>query len=103
MADGGCNPYLATHAVLQAAKLGVEHKYALPAAEDLDAIKDTRARVHVPAGLTKALNALEKDRVLYEAIGSGLCEAHLHMKRDEVRRLKGKSVDEARNYYLPFI
>ena len=38
MADGGCNPYLATHAVLQAAKLGVERRAPLPPAEDLSLI-----------------------------------------------------------------
>ncbi len=103
MADGGCNPYLATHAVLQAAKLGWEGAYALTPAEDLDAIADTRARVHAPAGLTRALTALERDRPLYTALGPDLCEAHLYMKRDEVRRLKGKSVDQVRDYYLPFI
>ena len=103
MGDGGCNPYLLTHAVLQAAKLGVEADLMPPAAEDLDAIENTRARVHAPAGLTKALSALERDKALYQAIGADLCEAHLHMKRDEAQRLRGKSPNEVRDFYLPFI
>ena len=56
-----------------------------------------------PQVLVRALNALEQDRCLYRAIGQDLVEAHLHMKRDEVRRLEGKSADEVRDYYLPFI
>ena len=103
MADGGCNPYLATHAVLQAARLGFEAKLTPPAAEDLDAIENTRARVHAPAGLSKALDALERNKDLYRAISPDLCEAHLHMKRDEITRLRGKSPQEIRDYYLPFI
>ena len=51
LADGGCNPYLATHAVPQAAKLDFgSGAVALLAAEDLDAIEDKRVRIHVPAG-----------------------------------------------------
>ena len=32
-----------------------------------------------------------------------LCDAYIVLKKDEVDRLANKSVDEIREYYLPFI
>jgi len=103
MADCAANPYQAVTAVLQAAKLGVERKHALQAAEDLDGIEQVRAKRHVPSGLDKSLNALDKDSVLRHAVGELYCDALIYLKRDEFHRLEGKSVDEVRNYYLPFV
>ena len=55
----------------------------LPKPEDLDGLENIRATRHAPSSLTRALNALEKDRVLIDAIGVLLVEAHLVLKRDE--------------------
>ena len=103
MADCAANPYLAVTAVLQAAKLGVDAKTPLPKAEDLDGLDEVRATRHVPSGLDKSMNALDKDAELREAVGSLLCDAMIYLKRDEFKRLNGKTVDEVRDYYLPFI
>lgn len=103
MADGGTNPYLATHAVLQASLLGVDNGYDLPKAEDLDGLENVRATRHVPANLSKSLDALEKDSALKAAVGDLLVDALVFLKRDEVKRLAGKTVDEVRDYYLPFV
>ena len=103
MADGGTNLYLATHAVLQAALLGVNNGYALPKPEDLDGLENVRATRHVPSNLTKALDALEADNALKTAIGEQLVDALVYMKRDEVKRLDSKTVDQIRDYYLPFV
>ena len=103
MADGGTNPYLATHAVLQASLLGVDNGYELPKAEDLDGLENVRATRHVPANLSKSLDALEKDSALKAAVGDLLVDALVFLKRDEVKRLAGKTVDEVRDYYLPFV
>lgn len=103
MADCATNPYLAVTAVLQAARLGVINKLPLQKAEDLDGMENVRARRHVPATLGKALDALDNDSTLRESVGSLLCDALLFLKRDEASRLSGKSVDEVRNYYLPFV
>jgi len=103
MADCATNPYQAVTAVLQAAKLGVDAKLPLQAAEDLDGIGHVRAKRHVPSGLDKSLNALDKDIALRKAVGELYCDALLFLKRDEFQRLVGKSVDEVRDYYLPFI
>jgi len=103
MADCATNPYQAVTAVLQAAKLGVESKLKLQPPEDLDGIEHVRATRHVPSNLDKALDALDRDATLREAVGELFCNAFLYIKRDEADRLTGKSVDEVRDYYLPFV
>lgn len=103
MADCSANPYQAVVAVLQAAKNGVEGKMAMPEAEDLDGLENVRATRHVPAGLKKALDALDSDKALRMAVGDLYCEALLELKRDEAKRLADKTVDEIRDFYLPFI
>lgn len=103
MADCAANPYLAVATVLQAALLGVKAKLPLPRAEDLDGLEDVRATRHAPASLGRALDALDRDRQLVEAVGSLLVEAHLVIKRDEVKRLTGRSKEDIRDYYIPFI
>ncbi|MBB24661.1 MAG: glutamate--ammonia ligase [Geminicoccus sp.] len=103
MADGAANPYLATHAVLRAAMLGVEQGHRLPPAEDLDGIENVRATRHVPSSLKKALDALDNDAALREALGPLLVDALVFLKRDEATRLEKASVDEIRDFYLPFI
>jgi glutamine synthetase len=103
MADCATNPYQATAAVLQAARLGFEGKLPLQPAEDLDGIENVRETRHVPSGLDKSLDALDHDQDLRAAVGLEYCDALLFLKRDEFKRLLGKSVDEIRDYYLPFI
>ena len=103
MADGSANPYIAVAAVLQAALLGVSGALDLPPAEDLDGLENVRATRHVPASLDKALAALDADADLRRVVGEGLCDAILFLKRDEAKRLDGKTVDEIRTYYLPFV
>ena len=103
MADCATNPYQAVAAVLQAAKLGVDHGHAAPPAEDLDGLENVRATRHVPSGLDKSMDALDRDVALRRALGEAYCDALIYMKRDEFQRLNGKSVDEVRDFYLPFI
>ena len=103
MADGSTNPYLAVHAVLQAALLGVEKGYECPAEEDLDCIENVRATRHAPASLNKAMDALDKDSVLRSALGELLVDGLVFLKRDEAKRLASASVDEVRDFYLPFL
>lgn len=103
MADCATNPYQAVTAVLQAARLGVEGKLPLQAAEDLDGLENVRETRHVPSGLDKSLNALDKDVALRKAVGELYCDALIFLKRDEFQRLQGKSVDEVRDFYLPFV
>ncbi len=103
MADCATNPYQAVAAVLQAARLGVDKQLPLQAPEDLDGVDNVRETRHIPSGLDKSLNALDKDATLRRAVGEAYCDALLYLKRDEYKRLQGKSVDEVRDFYLPFI
>jgi len=103
MADCATNPYQAVATVLQAARLGYVNKLPLQPAEDLDGWENVREKRHVPAGLDKSLDALDQDVELRKAIGELYCDALLYLKRDEFKRLIGKSVDEVRDFYLPFI
>ena len=103
MADCATNPYQAVHSVLQAAKLGFEQKLKLQPAEDLDGLENVRETRHVPGSLDKALDALDRDATLREAVGDLYCNALIYLKRDEYSRLRGKNVDELRDFYLPFV
>ena len=103
MADCATNPYLAVTAVLQAGLLGVAQGYALDAAEDLDGLENVRATRHVPSALDNALHALDADAALRTAVGQEICDAVIFLKQDEWKRLENKSVDEVRDYYLPFV
>lgn len=103
MSDCATSPYQAVAAVLQAARLGFEGKMPLQPAEDLDGLENVREKRHIPSGLDKSLNALDADVKLRKAVGEAYCDALLFLKRDEFGRLQGKSVDEVRDFYLPFI
>jgi glutamine synthetase len=103
MADCATNPYQAVTSVLQAARLGFVNKLPLQPAEDLDGWENVREKRHVPSGLDKSLDALDKDVALRNAVGELYCDALLYLKRDEFNRLVGKSVDDVRDFYLPFV
>ena len=103
MADCATNPYQAVTAVLHAARLGFVDKRPLQPPEDLDGWENVREQRHVPSGLDKSLDALDKDVALRKAVGALYCDALLYLKRDEFNRLEGKSVDEVRDFYLPFV
>ena len=103
MADGAANPYIAVATVLEAARLGVIDKLTPGKPEDLDGLEHVRAERHTPPSLLRALDQLEKDRRLIEALNPLLVEAFLVLKRDEAKRLKNGSIDAIRDYYLPFI
>lgn len=45
---------------------------------------------HVPAGLDKSLDALDRDQALREAVGLEYCDALMFWTRDESKRLTGK-------------
>ena len=103
MADCATSPYQAVAAVLQAARLGVAGNMPLQPSEDLDGLENVRERRHIPSGLDKSLEALDKDVMLRQAVGEAYCDGLLYLKRDEFKRLLNKSVDEIRDFYLPFV
>ena len=62
-----------------------------------------REKQHVPSGIDKSLDPLDKYVALRKTVGELYCDAPLYLKCDEYNRLLGKSVDNVRDFYLPFV
>ena len=103
MADASANPYTATAAVLQAARLGVANGYALPPMETGDGFEVTDAATGVGDSLSAATADLKSDGALAEAIGAELVANHAYMKEIEVEKTAEMSDAEKRDFYLNFI
>ena len=87
--DGSCNPYLATIAILAAGLDGIANKLdpGEPNNTNLyewsaQQLKEAGIGV-LPQNLNEALDALEQDSVLGEAIGKDLTQEFLRLKRME--------------------
>ena len=106
--DGACNPYLAAAALLHACRFGAEDALELPAMQPVG--EAPAAEVHVPATLTEALDVLERQDRLIEALGAPLVEAFVALKRAEWERYVGAVGDPETtelttwelDYYSPF-
>ncbi|MCZ8106182.1 MAG: glutamine synthetase family protein [Burkholderiaceae bacterium] len=103
MADGAANPYTATAAVLQAARLGVVGRYALQPHETGDGLENTDATESVAESLAGALDALEADEALVEAVGRGLVDNHVGIKRHEIARTADLDEQGMRDHYIRFV
>ena len=103
MADASANPYTATAAVLQAARLGVTNGYALPPMETGDGFEVTDAATGVGDSLSAATADLKSDGALAEAIGAELVANHAYMKEIEVEKTAEMNDAEKRDFYLNFI
>jgi glutamine synthetase len=87
--DGSCNPYLATIAMLAAGLDGIENKLdpGEPNNTNLyewshEQLKEAGIGV-LPQNLNEALDALEEDSVLCQALGADLSKEFLRLKRME--------------------
>ncbi len=87
--DGGCNPYLTTAAVIAAGLDGIQREldpgngngdnlYDYTAAQ----LKEKKIGI-LPQNLNLALDALEADKVIRDALGDGLSSEFLTLKRAE--------------------
>lgn len=103
MADASSNPYTAVAAILQAARLGFENTYDLPAIETGEEFETTDARTGTATDLAGAIAALEADTALCDAVGSELTANHIFMKQQEVE--KTASLDETAlgDFYMHYI
>lgn len=102
MADGSANPHIAAAAVLQAARLGIVNDLTPQPAETQDCLENTDATVHCPETLRDALDELEADAELTEAMGEELVEHFVTIKRAEWARFASTVTDWELNEYLPF-
>ncbi|MCI2397832.1 glutamine synthetase family protein [Aliiroseovarius subalbicans] len=103
MADASANPYTAVAAVLQAALLGVENGYALGPMETGDGFERTDAKEGTAVDLKRAMNDLEADTVLGDAVGRLLVDNHIFMKRKEVIKTRDLEGDGLRDFYVYFV
>jgi glutamine synthetase len=103
MSDGAANPYLATAAVLQAARLGMVDGLSPPDPEQQDCLEHQSTDRHVPDDLGSALDALEADRRLADAVGSEVVALFTTIKRAEWQKFTAAVTDWELNYYLPFL
>ena len=103
VADCAASPYVITAAVLQAARLGYTKGYELPPAETGDGLETVNTDRHVPDSLPEALDVLENDEALVDALGRLLVENFVAIKRAEIEETRDKSHQEIFDYYAPFL
>jgi glutamine synthetase len=103
MADGAVNPYLASAAVMQAARLGVIQKLTPPPPEEQDCLEHQSTDQHVPDDLNRALDALEADKDFVDAIGAEMVGQFVAVKRAEWAKFAAAVTDWELKYYLPFL
>jgi glutamine synthetase len=97
--DGSANPYLAIAATLFAGLHGLHEDHPLP--EPIDGDAYTREQPNpLPATLTDALDALEADAYIRDAIGAATVDTFLAMKRFECERHRQWVSDWERDEYL---
>ena len=104
MPDGAANPYLATAAVLHAARLGLEQGLTPPRPETLDAFEQASTDRHVPENLSLALDALEADNgVRARPSGAAAIDHFVFIKRNEWDKFAAAVTDWELQHYLPFL
>jgi glutamine synthetase len=103
MGDGSANPYTLAATVLQAARLGVVNQYALADAEHGDGFVEVDAKQGVAEHLSAALDALEADAALANAVGAELVANHIDIRHNEVEKTAALQGDALRDFYIRFI
>jgi glutamine synthetase len=103
LADGAAVVHTAVAAVLQAALLGATEELECPPPESTDGLEGSDSGRCVPPDLTSALDTLEGDKALCEAVGSELVAQHVAIKRAEWDRFRRATTDWELREYLPFL
>ncbi len=86
--DGAANPHLITAAILFAGIDGLKRKLDPPAPLEGDAyhLPEEEQGLRLPTSLDEALDALEADEVIREAVGPEIVDTFLAVKRFELER-----------------
>lgn len=106
-ADHSGNPYLALGALLAAGLDGIEKRIEPGEPQEIDPgnySDEERARLGIqrlPTTLSEALDELEHDTVLTEALGPLLATSYIAVKRNEIEFFKEKTPEEetAQHFY----
>jgi glutamine synthetase len=88
---------------LQAARLGYEGGYDLPAMETGDGFEKWDAKEATALNLKGAVTDLKADTALSDAVGSLLVENHVFMKEQEVKKTRDLEGDALRDFYIWFV
>lgn len=103
LSDGAAVVHTAVAAVLQASRLGVAGAIDPGPPESGNGLDTIDATVGVPSSLSEALDALEADQALVEALGSDLVAQHVAVKRSEWERYSAATTDWEIREYLAFL
>jgi len=108
-ADHSGNPYLAIGALLAAGLDGIEHKIDPGEPQEIDPgnysdeERFKRGIRRLPTSLDEALDELEHDEVLKEALGPLLATSYIAVKRNETAYFKEKTPEEeARQHFYKY-
>ena len=103
LTDGAAVVHTSMAAVLQAARLGFVNELNLGPVETGNGLDTIDATVGVPSSLEAALDALEADQELMNAVGPQIVAQHLAVKRAEWDRFTSATTDWEMREYLPFL
>ncbi len=98
--DGAANPYLAIGALLLAGLQGIREELEPPPPVAGDAYRAEDPGPPLPSSLEAALDALEADTTLVDAIGPEIVTPFLAMKRFEIERHRAWTSDWEIEEYL---
>ena len=103
--DPSCNPYLAFAVMLAAGLDGIRHELPIPDATEeniflIENQRQTKASV-LPGSLNQALNALEEDKVIQDALGAHTFDNFISAKRQECEEYRLVVTDWELDKYLP--
>ncbi|TQO19170.1 glutamine synthetase [Rhodoglobus vestalii] len=93
LGDPAANPYLLIASTLAAGLDGITRSLAAPAPVEGWAYEDESAPI-LPMSLAAALDALDADTVMRNAMGSTVIEVFSVLKRDEVKRYEDSVTDK---------
>ena len=103
--DPSCNPYLAFAVMLAAGLDGIRRELPVSDATEeniylIENQRQTRTNV-LPGSLNQALNALEEDKVIQEALGAHTFDNFISAKRQECEEYRLVVTDWELDKYLP--
>ena len=93
--DGAANLHILVATVLQAARLGVAGGLECPEPMTTDGFEEVNTDVRCAHSLSAALDDMEADEALCEAVGSELCANFVFNKRAEWERYTAGAADDA--------
>jgi glutamine synthetase len=101
--DPSCNPYLAFAVMLACGLDGIKRDLPLPEAaeEDLYHLQNGCDLPHLPGSLREAVEEMEKDEVVAQALGEHVYQRYLEAKTQEWQEYRRQVTTWELERYLP--